>query len=713
MVANITYTKTTRGQRAFIKELPDAVAQVLSVIKNQLTEEMIFAKLQGISKQEFTDAMTWLLEGGFIKLTDAEPIPDIEPNVPTHADIQVSEISLDEFSAASKPAEKEQVSVEKDLSKHNTASPEDKAAPGAAAEKEAAKLKAATVAKKLETRLEAIKKTKRAAAAKAEELAQRQAEIQAKKAVEINNTKKEWSQLKTEAKEKVKEKARVEERIPIRVITKPKQKEKELAQSKKEIESKAKAEEKAKKRAEAAVKKKESAKKWARLKKEAQEKAAQKSIEQAEKQVRNKRLARQSKARNNIKQWFVNRLSDIKTLFVFILIMLGLLALAAYFLNIPALTNKIESFISNEIGTNVDIQSSHIGLLPKPHLLLKGISIENAPELQVQKIHIYPNIVKLKERFVNHLDIPYTIESIQTEGLTVTQKDIAHLTDIGEAATENKQFVIKQLRFKALSLQLGDMALQPLNGDILLEETSGAFKQAVVRSQEKDFSLTIHADNGDYLLDIDANNWRAPIAPFPVFTQLTANGIMQADDLTFKTIAGSLYNGTFTSKLYTNLATPKLDSKGSFQLNNIAIDQLANKLEFDVPVTGTLSTEGRFSFDIDKALSAIDASNLKADFNVDNGVLKKIDIAEAMRTGNIAGSTTFSQLKGNVILHNNHYQFTDLILKNNKLQAVGRVNISDEQRVSAAITSTIDIKDNPITRDLLIQGTANALELQN
>ena len=41
MVANITYTKTTRGQRAFIKGLPDAAGQVLMVIDGDLTEEEI------------------------------------------------------------------------------------------------------------------------------------------------------------------------------------------------------------------------------------------------------------------------------------------------------------------------------------------------------------------------------------------------------------------------------------------------------------------------------------------------------------------------------------------------------------------------------------------------------------------------------------------------------------------------------------------------
>ncbi|MFT7229318.1 MAG: hypothetical protein ACI8PW_001921 [Methylophilaceae bacterium] len=51
--ADIAYTKTNRGERAFIKPLPDAIDQVLTEMVTDSTEEEILANLQNVNLKSF------------------------------------------------------------------------------------------------------------------------------------------------------------------------------------------------------------------------------------------------------------------------------------------------------------------------------------------------------------------------------------------------------------------------------------------------------------------------------------------------------------------------------------------------------------------------------------------------------------------------------------------------------------------------------------
>jgi hypothetical protein len=642
MVANITYTKTTRGEQALIKELPEAVGQVLTIMNGDLTEEELLAKLQHLSDSAFRDAMTWLLEGGFIKLTDTEPFSFTQPDAAALSAIQVQEISIDEFDATTN-------AIETDKEK---------------------------------TRLKAIERAKQISAAKAKEIAKLNAETEVKKKTEVIAKKEEWARIKTEA------------------------------------ENKAEAQEKQRSEAEEKMK----AAKWVQLKAEAKEKAEveakQQAIIKAAEQIKRQRLANKARSKNLIKQWLVKLFNGIKVLFFAVFFGLCLLVIVAHFVNIPVVANQLEKIGSERIQNNINIQSAHVWLFPRPHLLLKNISITDATHIQTnihaKKVRIYPNVTNLKEKIIGLFTTPnkdpYKIQLVQIESLGIAQKDLSHLLTWGKLLSDSQEYSLHQLAFEDLSLQITGLTLPPLYIDVFLNSTN-TLRLATIHTIEKDFNLIINGINGDYLMDVDANNWRAPFSPFPAFTQLNATGVIKNDELTFSSIAAQLYGGNLTAKLSTNLISPKLVSTGSFKLDGLMMNKLANGLKFDPAVTGTLTSRGDFSVDIDQTSNKIHLYRLDATFNVQNGVIKKIDIVEAMRTKNINGSTNFSKLTGNVSMRNQNYQFNQLFLQDNQLQAHGQVDISANQQVSASISSSIALQDNPIDADLIIEGPITALKL--
>lgn len=722
MTTDITYTKTNRGKRAFIKQLPDAVGQVLTVMAENSTEEEIFAELQNVSQQAFKGAMTWLLEGGFIKLMDAEPLSTPNMAAPIADAIQVHEISIDEFTRSAPPikeseSEQDKVAQEKvveNKAKLKAISNTLKEAKKKTAEREAAKLTAETEAKKEQERLQAIESAKLAIANKAKEATRLKVEAEAKARAEITAKKEEWAKLKAEADAKAKAEiaARKAERSKLKAAAEAK--EKVAAKERAEAEAKRKASIEAQKKEKVKTEEKAKAERWAQLKKEAKEKAEEKArlqqLAKAEAEVRQQRKASNARSKSRIKRWFVSQLNAIKSLFIFTAAALCILLIAAHFINIPMLVSPLEKIVSSHIQAPVKVQSVHVWLYPKPHLLLKGLTIDDSPTITAQKLRLFPDYINLKEKFYDHLTAPYAIQTLQVEGLTMAQEDLAHIGTWAKASAEHPQYQINKIAFKNTALHINSVQLPLLDGEALLD-TAGQLTQASLQSAKKDFSLNVQHFDGDYLIDINASNWQAPFYPRPIFTGLDATGVIRKSVLTLSSITGNFSDGTLTGSLETNLASPTFASKGDFSLSDFFINNTNNDLALNKTLTGVLNSRGYFSFGFDAALNTIKNAKLNAAFTVKNGVLNRIDIAEAMRNHNLNGSTPFTKLTGNLSLNNKHYQLTKLSLQDKQLQANGQVSLSADKQVSATLSSRIAIPNNEINADLTIKGPLAALRL--
>ena len=709
MPADITYTKTNRGERAFIKQLPDAVGQVLTVMVANSTEEEIFAKLQNVNLQAFKNAMTWLLEGGFIKLMDAESFSNPNTIAPMADAIQVHEISIDEFTSSVTPTKEDEAEQPKII--------ENKAQLEAISNTlKEAKLKAETDAKKEQERLQAIEDAKLTIANKAKEVSLLKVEAEAKAKTEIDAKKEEWARLKTEAKEKEKAEIAARKAEQSKLKAAAEAKEKMAAKEKAETESRRKANIEAQKKEKTKAEEKIKAKKWAQLKQDAKEKAEEKTrlqkLAKAEAEVRQQRKVSNARSKNRIKNWFASLLQAIKSLFFFTAAVLCTLLIAAHFINIPMLVNPLEKIVSAHIHEAVTVQSVHVWLYPKPHLLLKDLTIDDSPAITAQKLRIYPNYINLKKKFYDHLTVPYVIQSLQVEGLTMAQEDLAHVSTWAKASLEQSQYQINKIILKNTALHLNSVQLPLLDGEALLN-AAGLLTQASLQSAKEDFRLNAQHLNGNYLIDINANNWQAPFYPRPVFTKLDATGVIKNSVLTLSSITGSFSGGKLTGALETDLASPTFASKGDFNLSDFVIKDVSNDLELNKTLTGVLNSRGYFSFGFDHALNTIKNTKLNAAFTVKNGVLKRVDIAEAMRNHNLNGSTSFTRLTGNLSLNNKRYQLTKLSLQDSQLQASGQVSLSADKQVSATLSSNIAIPNNEINANLIIKGPLTALKLIN
>ena len=85
---------------------------------------------------------------------------------------------------------------------------------------------------------------------------------------------------------------------------------------------------------------------------------------------------------------------------------------------------------------------------------------------------------------------------------------------------------------------------------------------------------------------------------------------------------------------------------------------------------------------------------LNARFKINNGNLNTIDLVEAMRnnSANISGTTHFTVLSGNLLLSNQIYEFKNLTLQDNQLQAYGKIDIMADNKLAGDVYSKILLK---------------------
>jgi len=663
MANDIIYTKTARGESALITELPDTTGQVLSIINGHLTEQEIFAKLDNVKKTVFREAMTWLLEGGFIKVIDSASLASSTSNITRASHIQVDEISLDEFDALADGVIHHQNDWEK-----------------AAEESIQAELRA----RKQKDRLETIETAKRITAAKAEEVARLNIETEAQKKAQVIAKKQQWAKIKTRADTKV-------------AATNQKQ-EPAVEQHTKNSAADA----------------------WTQLKAAAKAKTEEDkrlaAIAKVEDGIKRQRLANKTWRESRVRQGFVSVFSGVKTLFKLFFVVLCITVIGAHYINIPMLANSIEARVLDKTQQKVNIQSAHIWLFPKPHLLLKSVGIADSSTTNAQSIRIYPDFKRLKNKLMALLTIPdttpYIMRTIKIDGLSMSQSDLFHVANWQKAIANSPDYVIERLIIEDFNLSVPGLSLPSLQADIHLNNTN-TMGLAKLYTTEQDIKLIITAVNTHYLVKIDAINWRAPLAPFPTFKKLQGSGTINNSMLTFPNLVGQLYNGRISADLQTNLVSPDLVTKGNFAIDKMVIDKMDKDLRFNSIINGFLSGKGTFSFAINQAGYLSNSPQLNATFNIKNGSLKTIDIAEAMRTQHISGTTSFVTLTGTASLNNSRLELNKLILQNKQLQAYGQATVSSDQQVSASVASTIAIQNNPISANLMIAGPINALRLIN
>ena len=781
MDLSIIYTKTGRGTRALVKKLPPNAGQILSVMGATSSASNIFVKLKKINERDFDLAITWLLEGGFIKIVTQQPFSDSIWAPVTQSSILVSEISFDEFNqtieAAAAAKAKEEAETKTKLEALTKADEEARERAEAQAKAAVEAREKAEIAAKEQAELTAKEKAAAEAReraetqAKAEAAAKEHAELEAKAAIEAKAKEEAEAKAKLEAlakaesdaRKKAEAQAKAEAKALARteLLAKAKTREKAEAEANErekagatarkqaELEAKeraqalAKAEEEARERteekaeAEAKAQAELDAKENAKAAARARIKAEKKAVTEAKLKALKNKLVLQTQRFTNIsapklpalgnqidlkkikkagKQKLIHASSLVKsifkTFFKYSLFLFFIIIVAAQFINLRMFIKPIEHIASENIQETVNIQSVNASLFPSPHFILKNISIDNSATLKADTVSIFPSKSALLNQFSATPQISYEINAIEIEGLDISQQDLERPISWVKASNQLKQLKIKHILLKNTFVHLNGIELPPINGDIQLT-ADGQLNNASLSTEDQHLIVDVSHPDNRFLLYIKAQQWRSPISPNLVFTDLNAKGLIENNLLTLSPINGFLYNGQLKASMAVDLRANWV-ANGDFELSNINLAKVTDELKIESAIDGNFNANASYSFNYNNTSNQIEAPIIDTRFKVKNGNINKIDLIEAMHNNNanIGGSTHFTELTGNLLLNDQSYQFRNLTLQDNQLQANGKLDINTEKNVTGDIYSIISLKSNPIKSHLLITGTIDSLKLK-
>jgi len=665
MDSNTIYTKTSRGSRALIKKLPKNAGMVLSAMDGEQSPDALLAKLPNISETDLELTMKWLLEGGFIKVSVKDPFSDTFWGLSNdEVGVVVNEVSAEEL--ASEEAQIAEVQTTKDRLVQADIEARERAeaalkAQAEAGENDVEEQRPSEAISLMSLTPNPTPIEDEALMASLEEAAQAESEAKAKeeaKKAAFSRAAKE--QVTKEAAEKQSAKERVKA-------------EQALAKNKEAIPN------------------------------------LSKPTEQAGKQ---KVLARKRRGAGKLKRVFTGVLKSIKPLSIYAFSVLLLLVFAAQFINFHIWAQPIKEVIASKTQEDVSIESIHIALFPSPHLVLEGLNVTNSSTIRAEKLRFYPLLSNVKEMLFAKSHTPFETKTISIEGFSLAQKDLYRLKTWGAQLSNNTQLKVRGVSFKEATLNLNSMDLPKLKGELLFAE-SGAFEKATLSTDKDRLTFTVEQAKDRQLVSVSAKNWRSPIAPHPEFNQLKGVGSIANNQLTFTKITGVLYQGKLTGNLIVDLKSDKLASKGEFNLKGFSIPDMAERQQYAPYVIGRLNSHGSFSYMVNKATNRIENTSLNAAFDINNGMLKTVDLVEAMRSANLSGTTHFEKLAGLASIRNGVSRFTSLRLKDKQLRASGEVHIARDAQVSANVTTNIGLQNNNIQSKLKIGGPITTLSLSH
>jgi uncharacterized protein involved in outer membrane biogenesis len=376
------------------------------------------------------------------------------------------------------------------------------------------------------------------------------------------------------------------------------------------------------------------------------------------------------------------------------IVLVLLLALAAipFFLSLDDYIPRIEQEVSARIKEPVKIGSLRAGGLPLPHMTVRGITVGKSEDVKVGRVTVTPDLWSLASA-------TKVIRSIEIEGLVLTQKAVDRIPTWIPPAPEPGATVepaavrVKSIKLDDVLIKLQKTTFGPFDARLNLAPNGNLVDASLVGRDGK-LKAHIKPDGGNYLIDAHAKSWAPPVGPALHFDELTVKGVATASEANLNDIRARLYGGSVAGKV-TGTWKKGFQLKGGADVHELEIAPVLKALGRPASLSGKLTARPvTFSASAARADQLVNALRLETPFNVQNGVLHKVDIQKAAtslvsRDGGKGGQTRFDKLSGHLAMDRGARRLTRLDVVSGSLSGDGNVTISPKDELSGRITAKV------------------------
>lgn len=193
-----------------------------------------------------------------------------------------------------------------------------------------------------------------------------------------------------------------------------------------------------------------------------------------------------------------------------------------------------------------------------------------------------------------------------------------------------------------------------------------------------------------------------------VFDQIKARVAVQPEHLELNALEARLYGGKLLGKMSINRRDTVLAAEVA--VNGIAMQSLVEALTNEVLFTGNMDGAAKFSMRLDEFERFPENMQLAGNFHLRNGVLTKVDLAQAASNpgkANAGGTTRFDDLTGLLNVDASGYHFRKLKIASGSLNAEGRVDVSPSLQLGGMLDTDVKGTAGLVSMPMVVSGTLN------
>jgi uncharacterized protein involved in outer membrane biogenesis len=389
---------------------------------------------------------------------------------------------------------------------------------------------------------------------------------------------------------------------------------------------------------------------------------------------------------------FPNFMKWLKIGGVVLLLLVAALAAIPFFISLDEYVPALERELSTRLNEPVKIGGLRAAGLPLPHATVTGITIGKADDIKVGSVSVTPDLWSLASA-------TKVVKSIEIEGLVLTQKAIDRIpawTRTGTTAGTSVQPLavrVESIRLDDVTIQLQKATFGPFDARLRLS-AGGNPESMSITTRDGKLKAHLKPEKSSYVIDAIATGWKLPVGPAIHFDELVVKGVATQTGADLGDIRAKLYGGSVAGNLVIRWEKG-IQLKGGADVSRVEIAPLLLALGRPANFSGGLTAKPvTFSASAAKPEQIADALRLETPFEVQNGVLRGVDVRKAAtsivsRDGGKGGETRFERLSGHLALDHGTRRLTRLNAVSGSLSADGNVTISPKDELSGRVNTTV------------------------
>ena len=390
---------------------------------------------------------------------------------------------------------------------------------------------------------------------------------------------------------------------------------------------------------------------------------------------------------------------------VLMLFAIGILLLALLF-PYQRYRPEIERRLGATWHDPVRISEVRFSFRPYPNITLAGVAVGAEPDAEIKAIRVLPDPFSL-------FGPNWIVTHMRVEDMVIHNRGIGSSARwLSGAAGQAETVLVRGARFERLSVDLGNLRLTGLSGELSAASEGGAIQ---ILLHKGDLHLRLEPTAAGYRLSVQASALAIPFGMLsdPTVTQLDLQGEIRPGLLHLAKIDGRLYGGFVAGTA--DLAWSQTASLvADIQLRSVSSERLWVSAATGLSMQGDLS--GKFHVGSRAAKLAGLAEHLRVDgdFLVERGAIEGLDLIEAVRSKHQTrgGITRFERFTGELRLDGPACHLGRLVLSSSLMRAEGHLDIASDRRIGGLMAIELTGAATRIHAPIAIAGTLDEPQIE-